>query len=337
MKNRKNAMLITVKHDSERWGISDRKIHVLCSEDKIQGTHQEERGWKISLRKEKRMKRVVICVLIAMLLSAWGVFLEISGSLLNWISGMLVLAIAAIMWVAAYLTWSDYRGAKNTKKYEQLGSKDKELIQRVRANPKANAILDDISFAEEGLKLIVITDLGNNKGVEWPIIVTNHCVYEDWVSSYSIPTDAKIVFTVGSEYSVTRKSKVNVGKSAAFGYMVGGAGAAAYNASKAAEINASGGISSQVRTGRYPINVNALGGKAQVRYAIISRSVINSLPNDLKDRFFGDILRETDGFTSFKLDMYSFVFSHEVADNYNELFKYIVKSSAQNDTSHGLS
>ena len=40
-------MFMTVKQASEKWGISDRRIRVLCSDGKIQGAYQEGRGWKI--------------------------------------------------------------------------------------------------------------------------------------------------------------------------------------------------------------------------------------------------------------------------------------------------
>ena len=40
-------MFITAKQASEKWGISDRRIRVLCSEGKISGAYQEGRGWKI--------------------------------------------------------------------------------------------------------------------------------------------------------------------------------------------------------------------------------------------------------------------------------------------------
>ena len=40
-------MFLTVKQASEKWGISDRRIRVLCSEGKIPGAYQEGRGWKI--------------------------------------------------------------------------------------------------------------------------------------------------------------------------------------------------------------------------------------------------------------------------------------------------
>lgn len=40
-------MYITVKEASEKWGISDRRIRVLCAEGKISGAYQEGRGWKI--------------------------------------------------------------------------------------------------------------------------------------------------------------------------------------------------------------------------------------------------------------------------------------------------
>lgn len=42
-------MYMTVKHAAEKWGISDRRIRVLCSEGKIPGTYQEGRGWKIPI------------------------------------------------------------------------------------------------------------------------------------------------------------------------------------------------------------------------------------------------------------------------------------------------
>ncbi|MCD7859500.1 MAG: Fic family protein [Firmicutes bacterium] len=40
-------MYITVKEAAEKWGISGRRIRVLCSEGKIPGAFQEGRGWKI--------------------------------------------------------------------------------------------------------------------------------------------------------------------------------------------------------------------------------------------------------------------------------------------------
>ena len=46
-------MFMTVKQASEKWGISDRRIRVLCSEGKILGAHQEGRGWKIPIDARK--------------------------------------------------------------------------------------------------------------------------------------------------------------------------------------------------------------------------------------------------------------------------------------------
>ena len=46
-------MFMTVKQASEKWGISDRRIRVLCSEGKIPGAYQERRGWKIPIDAEK--------------------------------------------------------------------------------------------------------------------------------------------------------------------------------------------------------------------------------------------------------------------------------------------
>ena len=46
---------ISVKAASEKWGISDRRIRVLCSEGKIQGAYQEGRGWKIPIHAKKPM------------------------------------------------------------------------------------------------------------------------------------------------------------------------------------------------------------------------------------------------------------------------------------------
>ena len=46
-------MYITVKEAALKWGISDRRIRVLCSEGKIPGAYQEGRGWKIPVDAEK--------------------------------------------------------------------------------------------------------------------------------------------------------------------------------------------------------------------------------------------------------------------------------------------
>ena len=46
-------MFMTVKEAAEKWGISDRRIRVLCSEGKISGAYQEGRGWKIPSNAEK--------------------------------------------------------------------------------------------------------------------------------------------------------------------------------------------------------------------------------------------------------------------------------------------
>lgn len=46
-------MFMTVKQASEKWGISDRRIRVLCAEGKIPGAYQEGRGWKIPIAAEK--------------------------------------------------------------------------------------------------------------------------------------------------------------------------------------------------------------------------------------------------------------------------------------------
>lgn len=40
-------MYITVKQAAEKWGISDRRVRILCSEGKIHGAYREGRAWKI--------------------------------------------------------------------------------------------------------------------------------------------------------------------------------------------------------------------------------------------------------------------------------------------------
>ncbi len=46
-------MFMTVIQASEKWGISDRRIRVLCSEGKIPGAYQDGRGWKIPVDAKK--------------------------------------------------------------------------------------------------------------------------------------------------------------------------------------------------------------------------------------------------------------------------------------------
>lgn len=40
-------MFITVKQAAEKWGVSDRRVRILCAESKIPGAYQQGRGWKI--------------------------------------------------------------------------------------------------------------------------------------------------------------------------------------------------------------------------------------------------------------------------------------------------
>lgn len=46
-------MFITVKQAAVKWGISDRRVRILCAEGKIAGACQEGRGWKIPADAEK--------------------------------------------------------------------------------------------------------------------------------------------------------------------------------------------------------------------------------------------------------------------------------------------
>ena len=46
-------MFMTVKQASEKWGISDRRIRVLCSQGKILGAYHEGRSWKIPVDAKK--------------------------------------------------------------------------------------------------------------------------------------------------------------------------------------------------------------------------------------------------------------------------------------------
>jgi excisionase family DNA binding protein len=46
-------MFMTVKQAAEKWGISDRRVRILCAEGKIPGAWQEGRGWKIPADAEK--------------------------------------------------------------------------------------------------------------------------------------------------------------------------------------------------------------------------------------------------------------------------------------------
>ena len=46
-------MYMNVKEASSKWGISDRRIRVLCSEGRIPGAYQIGRGWKIPIDAEK--------------------------------------------------------------------------------------------------------------------------------------------------------------------------------------------------------------------------------------------------------------------------------------------
>lgn len=42
-------MFMTVRQAAEKWGLSDRRVRILCAEGKIPGAFQEGRGWKIPM------------------------------------------------------------------------------------------------------------------------------------------------------------------------------------------------------------------------------------------------------------------------------------------------
>ena len=42
-------MFMTAKQAAEKWGLSDRRVRILCAEGKIPGAYQEGRGWKIPM------------------------------------------------------------------------------------------------------------------------------------------------------------------------------------------------------------------------------------------------------------------------------------------------
>ena len=47
-------MFLTVKEVAERWGISDRRVRVLCSEGKIYGAYQKGLGkYRLMLKSQK--------------------------------------------------------------------------------------------------------------------------------------------------------------------------------------------------------------------------------------------------------------------------------------------
>lgn len=46
-------MFMTTKQAAEKWGISDRRIRILCAEGKIAGAYQEGRSWKIPIDADK--------------------------------------------------------------------------------------------------------------------------------------------------------------------------------------------------------------------------------------------------------------------------------------------
>ena len=46
-------MYITVKQAAEKWGISGRRVRILCSEGKISGATREGRSWMISTNAKK--------------------------------------------------------------------------------------------------------------------------------------------------------------------------------------------------------------------------------------------------------------------------------------------
>lgn len=53
MEERCTIMFISVKQAAEKWGISDRRVRILCSEEKIPGVIREGRSWRIPVEARK--------------------------------------------------------------------------------------------------------------------------------------------------------------------------------------------------------------------------------------------------------------------------------------------
>ena len=46
-------MFMTVQQAAEKWGISDRRVRILCAEGKIPGAYRERQSWKIPIDAQK--------------------------------------------------------------------------------------------------------------------------------------------------------------------------------------------------------------------------------------------------------------------------------------------
>ena len=57
-------MYMTVKQATEKWGVSDRRVRILCSEGKISGVTHEGRSWKISVDAKKPGDDTLYCHLV---------------------------------------------------------------------------------------------------------------------------------------------------------------------------------------------------------------------------------------------------------------------------------
>ncbi len=64
-------MFMTAKQAAEKWGLSDRRVRILCSEGKIPGALQEGRSWKTPMdvtyydRREPKLRNMLeeVCII----------------------------------------------------------------------------------------------------------------------------------------------------------------------------------------------------------------------------------------------------------------------------------
>jgi len=233
--------------------------------------------------------------------------------------------VALILWITFNQTLTAYKGKKNTRRYAATGAVGKELVDSVAVAKNSDAVLENAEFAEKGLKLVVIGFSNRIKGpgYSWPLVVSKDCIYECEINAYSIPSEANVRFHCGPEKDNVRHQKMDVGKSAAVGYMVGGLGAAAYNAGKAAEVNAAGGIAYSYGTGKYPVSLSSGGLETEVRYFIIAHTVLDSLPESMNNEYLGDVVKKSPYFTLLRVDTYNRVSSDAIARSYMKILAMI--------------
>lgn len=213
----------------------------------------------------------IITFLIGVPLLIWALALIIDGK----VFGPSILLMIGITSVGlSYASFKKFLAEKRSNNFLSVTAPEHiELVDKVLSSKSTNAVINNTSFYNNNVKMVVM-----DQKRHWSLVVTKDCVFEGHARSYQSPQSAQknIEFCLGDDVYSSSRTQLDVGKQAEMGFLVGGLGVGAMNAADAMRTNAEGGLLVSKKCG-YVLGLKASGDKSNVHVIIIR--------NDLLERY----------------------------------------------------